>query len=740
MRQLSLSAVLSGIASILIVLLPLSSCERKVDQSVRSTVRDHTRLSFVENSEGSTSLRAISLRILEREAENCMNGTRCGRDVLLMGGLTKIVGYVVDEQNKDIIFFGEANNSGPPLYLEDFVLALRNAWFRYAELRGNTYYYSYPGCSIDPESKIIDELQQTSRMIFTADLGNVRSSLERWHSVCGRPQNVRVMGIPFDSHFGKVMVDADYYMKRLADGSVTLDIDGFMGLTDMTLDIARDAIEKGMPIPMHVQLNRFEFVPGVNTFVEDVGIAVIEKSPVKLLTEEEFLTKNRQLVGTGRADPLAEKFAGEFSIKYDAIAKKEPIYAELEGLFRFVALAKLMKAKETMTEAGAGLNYLIDRFPVENTSVQRKLPGIGNVKDFRKRIETSKGYREIYLWLPSCGGVSITIDVKPENIRKDTTSSLIEMKRRILQARPSAQELSWNVPSASSPVAQTVKRIKYRGLTGKGSWKFEDVKGLHELDNNGLREYLSGSGRGGNFIVTHLTEEPSAGWERREHTTGDFARSLEDAGAAKVFIASDPAMAEKKINRQLPPLGGNMDIAFDKMVYDKSKELNEAINEFKNTGMEAQEIDSFITPSKGNMAVIVAPFSSQLLKKLQEKSRAGFFRNKVVLLMVCGQKGNPEDHENYLAAVDEMLADGAIQIVSFEQKIPYENAAAFLKELKRISEKNKNFSLTDVINKIRGSSKDGLIQRLMDGIRHDAKKESPQKYFGGLIVNFRSVS
>ena len=47
----------------------------------------------------------------------------------------------------------------PPLYFEDLVIALRNAWLRYARLEGNTRIYEDPGCSIDPEPAVLRKLQ-----------------------------------------------------------------------------------------------------------------------------------------------------------------------------------------------------------------------------------------------------------------------------------------------------------------------------------------------------------------------------------------------------------------------------------------------------------------------------------------------------------------------------------------------------------------------------------------------------
>lgn len=328
--------------------------------------------------------RAISLKVLQEKVKDCMADGTCPDDILQLGGIKKVTGYVIDEKNKDIILIGNVDDTSPPLYLEDFVIALRNTWMKYAELKGNTYYYSNPGCSIDPDPMVLNTLQQVANQIFSkSNPEKVRGSLNQWNNVCSQPQQVRVLGIPFNTRFGKVMVEADYYMKRLVDGSVTLDIEGFTGLTEMTLNIIREDIDKSRQISVPLaSLNRFWFYPGENSFLEDKGVIYIKKSDVKLLTEEEFLTKKAEVAGTGRPNPLAQKFADNFSVRYDEIAKRKPIYTELEGLFRFVALSRIMKYKNALSEAGLNIDYLLNEYPIQNIHVSRTLSGISNIKEF----------------------------------------------------------------------------------------------------------------------------------------------------------------------------------------------------------------------------------------------------------------------------------------------------------------------------------------------------------------------
>jgi hypothetical protein len=75
--------------------------------------------------------RAISLKVLQQKLE-ALHGTNSRpTNLYYLCGINRIIGYVVDEANRDIILIGKVDKKLPPLYLDDFVVALRNAWGKY---------------------------------------------------------------------------------------------------------------------------------------------------------------------------------------------------------------------------------------------------------------------------------------------------------------------------------------------------------------------------------------------------------------------------------------------------------------------------------------------------------------------------------------------------------------------------------------------------------------------------------
>jgi len=407
--------------------------------------------------------RAVSLRVLQSvlQAGNSQQAQR-------LCGITRATGYILDKKGRDIILVGEVDSMSSPLYLDDFVVALRNARLIYVQRKGRAYYYAPPGCSIDPNPQVLRQLQEVNRNYpnIPTDPEQKQRFLDEWSAIGKQPQKVRVMGVPFDSRFAKVMVDADYYMKRLVDGSVALNIDGFESLTDITVNAAKQDMENGRPssVPEH-SLNRFWFCPGETTFTEDDGVVLLQSCPVRLLTEEEFLTSSGAVAGRGRPSAFAKRFTEAFTAKYQEIAAARPIYRELEGLFRFVGIAKLITGGSAPSAAGVNLDYLIKRYPIEPTGVSRAVPGKTNVAEFTIEKDMPEGKAYATFCLRSCGGVSM--DVRPKRIKIPALKAQKPLARTAASVSKPAPSLAKPSASGSKPSTPALKPTVAAAPAGK---------------------------------------------------------------------------------------------------------------------------------------------------------------------------------------------------------------------------------------------------------------------------------
>ncbi|MDX2044365.1 MAG: DUF1598 domain-containing protein [Acidobacteriota bacterium] len=424
-------------AMILACFLLLAKCPRNSNQNVDDFTEPPRPSSPPEE------VRALSLKVLQARLRACQPKNSCSPELLRLSGMNVVLGFVVDQANQDLILLGQSDSTLPPLHLEDFVVALRNAWMKYAPLEGNTYQYSYPGCSIDPVPEVMRELQLVEQQLDSRrSTGEMERALDSWRRVCQKPQAVRVLGIPFDTHFAQVMVKADYDMKTLADGADAIGIPGFISMTEMSLGEARQAIQQNKTITLSASLNRFWFYPGETSFEEAQGesqnVLFLKRCPVKLLTEQMYSDARGQTIQSGMANPQAERFAENFTALYDRVMRQRPIYQELENLFRFVALAKLIEERKAN---GIDLSYLLEGFVVTAAPVAKTLPGRHLVKTLEHQEESQQSIRTLRLWFPSCGGVGIEIEPKVE---RDSTELLSALGANAVKTRSSKETLSWS--------------------------------------------------------------------------------------------------------------------------------------------------------------------------------------------------------------------------------------------------------------------------------------------------------
>jgi hypothetical protein len=362
-------------------------------------------------------------------------------------GLTSISGFVVDERLGDIILVGRCEAGQPALHLDDLVVALRNVWLRYADRKGAAIVYEPPGCSIDPDPPTMRRLDALYARAMRQGKAARRRRLAEYRTVAQSPQKVRIMGMPFRCRFGRVLVDADYHMKRVSDGSAKTEVPGLQSMTEVRLARSKARLLSDDPYDLTSSgsLDRFWFTSGGAGFVEDAGVAMLDTCTVKLLTEAEALRGGR-IVGTGTAGKTASDFASAFTRHYDAVAARHPIYTELRSLFRMVALAKMINLRPGSLDPKRALAYLLDAHPIAEADVPRAMPGLSRVVELERKRPIDGGYEIRYAVHATCGGVAADVDISDRTMSHDTSGRLGAASRGVLSSRPAGDVVTWECP------------------------------------------------------------------------------------------------------------------------------------------------------------------------------------------------------------------------------------------------------------------------------------------------------
>jgi hypothetical protein len=390
---------------------------------------------------------ALSLRVLSQRLTTMHSDDPEFASVKTLGGMTDILGYTVDKINKDVILIGKKSDNGKPLDIENFIVALRNASLRYAKKKGSTTYYSAPLCSIDPDPTVMQKLQGIGAgLTGQRDAEKRHEFLETWNTTCASPQVVSVYGVPGNTQFARTMVEADYAMKKLVDGTEVIAVPGFRSHTELVLDQCRADYMLGKPISVKPStLNRFWFSFGNTTVVEKNGTLLMPLLRIKILTESEFVEKSGKRSQAGTRDPLADEFSDQFSAFYDDILAKQPLYRDLESLFKFQFIAKAMVLKDAFEQAGCDAAELLDTYVIADAEPITTVAGRPFYTEVEVRKPVEGGSRIAYFRLPSCGGVSMDITLNDSIIVKDTRNLTPKISAQVLKERPLPDTLHWTV-------------------------------------------------------------------------------------------------------------------------------------------------------------------------------------------------------------------------------------------------------------------------------------------------------
>lgn len=386
----------------------------------------------------------LSLRVLSEQIAAAGPSGRIPDECLNLGGIGSVEGYVLDATApaKDVILYGAPADGVPSLRLDDLIVNMRTV-----SRPGD-----YPLCSLDPREEDILALNKLFASQSDSSTPAMRKFFRKLEKTVG-PQMVVVEGVPRTSRHAHIMIDADYHMKKVSQGSVTLD--GVTSYLDLALKQSQERVLAGdNSVASGTGMARFWFHIGEGspTFRQADGVVALERCDMVVLTHPQGTTETGATVDVNREDPHALAFAGQLSkFLTDPAAPKVPVYEELENLFRLRALLLGMEANGALRAAGwkfasyaPGYRYRDER-PMEPTR-----PGLANYREWKHVDvqETAEGTltRTHTVFPMVCGGVGMDMEVTKSQFATAGAEDLRAMKAAALAARPSPTSLTWKMP------------------------------------------------------------------------------------------------------------------------------------------------------------------------------------------------------------------------------------------------------------------------------------------------------
>ena len=291
--------------------------------------------------DGKVELRKISLKRLEAAVDDALKNNLgvLPDDVKYLAGLQRIQYVLVYPEDNDIVLAGPGEGwkiddrgnvvgvtSGRPvIQLDDLLVALRTV--DAARREGIS-------CSIDPTEEGLAKLKKLFRELKQFD-----ARVPNWVEQTLGPQNISLTGVPESSHFARVMVAADYRMKRYAMKLEPSPVRKLVSFVDMT--------RTGTNMMPRWWLScNYDAVART-----DDGLAwQLRGSGVKAETENP----------DGKVDPIAQRWADLMTEHYNELSVKDPVFGELRNLMDMCVIAALVKKEGLLNKADCRLPLLTD--------------------------------------------------------------------------------------------------------------------------------------------------------------------------------------------------------------------------------------------------------------------------------------------------------------------------------------------------------------------------------------------
>jgi hypothetical protein len=362
-----------------------------------------------------TPMRKISLRKLEATLKELKeSGKQIPHDIYFLSGLQQIQYVFVCPEQKDIILAGPAEGwkigkngivvgqttGRPVMTIDDLLVALRTA--KDAQRQAIS-------CSIDPRPEGYVKLQQYFNTKST--MGNPEVTIANVEKALG-PQKITVTGVPATSHFARVLVAADFQMKRIAMGFEPSPVRGLPNYLNM-LKVSGMNNSSVMP--------RWWLEPRYESVIRSPdGLAwELNGASVKAMTDQDFFKANGSKENIGKPNPVAQRWADLMTKKFDKLAIADPIFGELRNCMELAVAASLIVREDLPQRAGCDMSMLMSPKEIEV-----------DVFDAPKQVDTQANFvkRGRNYIISASGGVQINTPALLKDIK--TSENLAKVRTK----------------------------------------------------------------------------------------------------------------------------------------------------------------------------------------------------------------------------------------------------------------------------------------------------------------------
>lgn len=330
----------------------------------------------------SSPIRKVSLVKLEAAcADFAREKKPVPAEMQFLAGLQRIDYVFADPDGHDLVIAGPAEgflvdptgralgavSKRPTLRLDDLLVALRSQQQGTGQIR----------CSIDPTPESLARLQKFLAATAVAlPPDQAKAKFAKLGEILGL-QTISVSGVPAESHFARMLVEADIRMKRLSIDVEPPPVKGFRSHLDL--------VQKN-----ENSLQRWWFTPLYDPFVRsDDGLAYqLAGQRVQLMSQEELVSPSGQRVDAPFTHVSAQKFAQQFTNRYEEIAAAAPIFAELQNAIDLAILAALFRKENLPTRVGWTPGLFLDEeaAPTDREPVPRQIASISNYKQVNRGL------------------------------------------------------------------------------------------------------------------------------------------------------------------------------------------------------------------------------------------------------------------------------------------------------------------------------------------------------------------